>query len=213
MTDAFPLAIERILVYNRTNEGRTIALESRERYAMKKMSKMAGGVLGSVCEIVVGILLLVNPTGFTAGIIIALGVLLAVLGVLGIVRYFRTEPVRAALEQQLIRGLLMLLLGLFCIFNARWFIATFPVLTMLYGVGLLVVGVAKVQWTVDILRVKVGRWYLPGISALVSLVCAAIILFNPFASTVALWVFIGVALIVEAVVDLLAILWDRLRGA
>ena len=36
---------------------------------------------------------------------------------------------------------------------------------------------------------------------------------NPFASTVALWVFIGVALIVEAVVDLLAILWDRLRGA
>ena len=119
----------------------------------------------------------------------------------------------AALEQQLIRGLLMLLLGLFCIFNARWFIATFPVLTMLYGVGLLVVGVAKVQWTVDILRVKVGRWYLPGISALVSLVCAAIILFNPFASTVALWVFIGVALIVEAAVDLLAILWDRLRGA
>ena len=212
MTDAFPLAIERILVYNRTNEGRSIAPESRERYAMKKMSKMAGGVLGSVCEIVVGILLLVNPTGFTAGIIIALGVLLAVLGVLGIVRYFRTEPVRAALEQQLIRGLLMLLLGLFCIFNARWFIATFPVLTMLYGVGLLVVGVAKVQWTVDILRVKVGRWYLPGISALVTLVCAAVILLNPFASTVALWVFIGVALIVEAMVDLLAILWDRLRG-
>ena len=84
---------------------------------------------------------------------------------------------------------------------------------MLYGVGLLVMGVVKVQWTVDILRVKVGRWYLPGISALVSLVCAAVILLNPFASMVALWVFIGVALIVEAVVDLLAILWDRLRGA
>lgn len=180
---------------------------------MKKMGKTAGGILGSVCEIVVGVLLLVNPTGFTVGIIIALGVLLSVLGVLGVVRYFRTEPVRAALEQQLIRGLLMLLLGLFCIFNARWFIATFPVLTMLYGVGLLVVGVAKVQWTVDILRVKAGRWYLPGISALVTLVCAAVILLNPFASTVALWVFIGVALIVEAVVDLLAILWDRLRGA
>ena len=180
---------------------------------MKKMGKTAGGILGSVCEIVVGVLLLVNPTGFTAGIIIALGVLLSVLGVLGVVRYFRTDPVRAALERQLIHGLLMLLVGLFCIFNARWFIATFPVLTMLYGVALLVVGVVKVQWTVDILRVRAGRWYLPGISALVTLVCAAVIMLNPFASTVALWVFIGVALIVEAAVDLLAILWDRLRGA
>ena len=180
---------------------------------MKKMGKTAGGVLGSICEIAVGILLLVNPTGFTAGIIMALGVLLSALGVLGVVRYFRTEPVRAALEQHLIRGLLMLLGGLFCIFNARLIINTFPVLTVLYGVGLLVMGVVKVQWTVDILRVKVGRWYLPGISALVSLVCAAVILLNPFASMVALWVFIGVALIVEAVVDLLAILWDRLRGA
>ena len=180
---------------------------------MKKMGKTAGGVLGSICEIAVGILLLVNPTGFTAGIIMALGVLLSALGVLGVVRYFRTEPVRAALEQHLIRGLLMLLGGLFCIFNTRLIIDTFPVLTMLYGVGLLVMGVVKVQWTVDILRVKVGRWYLPGISALVSLVCAAVILLNPFASMVALWVFIGVALIVEAVVDLLAILWDRLRGA
>ena len=197
---AFPLAIERTLVYNRTIEGAThrpgIKGEIQDEEDGQNSRRRPG-----------------QRTSFTAGIIIALGVLLAVLGVLGIVRYFRTEPVRAALEQQLIRGLLMLLLGLFCIFNARWFIATFPVLTMLYGVGLLVVGVAKVQWTVDILRVKVGRWYLPGISALVSLVCAAIILLNPFASTVALWVFIGVALIVEAVVDLLAILWDRLRGA
>ena len=131
--------------------------------------------------------------------------LLAVLGVLGIVRYFRTEPVRAALEQQLIRGLLMLLLGLFCIFNARWFIATFPVLTMLYGVGLLAVGVAKVQWTVAILCVKVGGWYLPGVSAVVTLVCAVGLLLNlclPWRVGVN-----RVALIVEAVVDLLAISW------
>ena len=173
------------------------------------MSKMAGGVLGSVCEIVVGILLLVNPTGFTAGIIIALGVLLAVLGVLGIVRYFRTEPVRAALEQQLIRGLLMLLLGLFCIFNARWFIATFPILTILYGIGTLIAGIAKVQWTIDRIRLKMRRWFWTAISAVLTIACAVVILCNPFSSTAVLWIFIAVILIVEAVIDIIAAIFTK----
>ena len=126
-----------------------------------------------------------------------------VMAVLAVVSWFLVFVVGLSSGILCIPAAILGFFGLFIIF----------VDSVSYGVGLLVVGVAKVQWTVDILRVKVGRWYLPGISALVSLVCAAIILFNPFASTVALWVFIGVALIAEAVVDLLAILWDRLRGA
>lgn len=43
---------------------------------MKAIKENAGSLILSLAEIAVGILLLVNPVGFTAGIIIAAGVLL-----------------------------------------------------------------------------------------------------------------------------------------
>ena len=33
--------------------------------------------------------------------------------------------------------------GAFCAFNSRWFIATFPVITLIYGVIILVAGIRK----------------------------------------------------------------------
>ena len=44
--------------------------------------------------------------------------------------------------------------GLFCMFRSGWFIAAFPVLTMLYGVATLVTAFGKLQWTADLLRLK-----------------------------------------------------------
>ena len=39
-------------------------------------------------------------------------------------------------------------------FRSGWFIAAFPVLTMLYGVATLVTAFGKLQWTADLLRLK-----------------------------------------------------------
>jgi len=46
----------------------------------------------------VGILLLVNPIGFTVWIFIVLGIVLLVVGLMEIVSYFRTELVSAFLR-------------------------------------------------------------------------------------------------------------------
>ena len=50
----------------------------------------------SIAEVIIGILLLVNPIGFTSGIIIAFGIVLMIMGIHKTVKYFRTEPVKAA---------------------------------------------------------------------------------------------------------------------
>ena len=86
----------------------------------------------SLVEVIIGILLLVNPIGFTSGIIIAFGIVLMIMGIHKTVKYFRTEPEQAAVSQILVKGLLTLLAGAFCAFNSRWFIVTFPVLTLVY---------------------------------------------------------------------------------
>ena len=157
----------------------------------------------SIAEVIIGILLLVNPIGFTSGIIIAFGVVLMIMGIHKTVKYFRTEPEEAAVSQILVKGLLMLLAGAFCAFNSHWFIATFPVLTLVYGVVVLITGITKVQWTIDIIRMKRSKWFWAAISAAISIVCGVVIITSPFSTTAVLWMFIGISLIVEAVFDMI----------
>ena len=157
----------------------------------------------SLVEVIIGILLLVNPIGFTSGIIIAFGIVLMIMGISTTIKYFRTEPEEAAVSQILVKGLLMLLAGAFCAFNSHWFIATFPVLTLVYGVVILITGITKVQWTIDIIRMKRSKWFWAAISAAISIVCGVVIITSPFSTTAVLWMFIGISLIVEAVFDMI----------
>ena len=156
----------------------------------------------SLAEIVIGILLLVNPVGFTSGIIVAFGFVLMIMGIGTTIKYFRTAPEEAAVSQILMKGLLELLGGAFCAFNSHWFIATFPVLTLVYGVVILVTGITKLQWTVDIIRMKRSKWLWMAISAAISIVCGITVITNPFSTTTVLWMFIGISLIVDAVFDM-----------
>ena len=157
----------------------------------------------SLVELIIGILLLINPIGFTSGIIIAFGIVLMIMGISKTIQYFRTEPEEAAVSQILVKGLLMLLAGAFCAFNSHWFIATFPVLTLVYGVVILITGITKVQWTIDIIRMKRSKWFWVAISAAISIVCGVVIITSPFSTTAVLWMFIGISLIVEAVFDMI----------
>lgn len=176
---------------------------------MKFLKKNIGSILICLLEILAGILLLINPAGFTAGIIIAAGAVLTVNGVLCIIRYFRMNPHAAAISQFLMKGLVLLLLGMFCMLRSGWFIVTFPILTMLYGIVILFTGLSKIQWTVDMIRLKRKKWGLAAISAAVSILCGVVILHNPFTSTAVLWMFAGGYLIVEAVFDLIVLFFDR----
>ena len=156
----------------------------------------------SLVEIIIGILLLINPVAFTSGIIVAFGVVLVVMGIGATIKYFCIEPEIAAGSQILVKGLLLLLCGAFCVCNSQWFLATFPVLTLVYGVVILITGIKKLQWTLDMIRLKRSKWFWVAISAAVSVLCGITIITSPFSSTAVLWMFIGISLIVEALLDM-----------
>lgn len=162
-----------------------------------------------ISEIVLGILLLVNPIGFTSGIIITLGVVMVCLGIGNIIRYFRKAPEVAAEKNDFAKGLIFILFGAFCVLKSQWFIATFPLLTVLYGILTLIMGISKIQQAVDMLRLNRKYWLIAVTNAVVTIIFSALILSNPFASTAILWTFIGVTLIIEAVIDLLTVIFGR----
>lgn len=174
---------------------------------MTKINSGLSNLLMSLFEILVGILLFINPIGFTSGIIIAFGIVILIMGIVKIIKYFRADIEEAAQNKNLEKGVLLTIAGLFCAFKSNWFIATFPVITVLYGVLILVTGIAKLQKSVDMMRAKQKHWEIALIGAILTLVFALLIVFNPFTTTAFLWSFIGISLIIEAVIDVLTFIF------
>ncbi len=180
---------------------------------MKFLKNHFAGIGMFLLEILVGVLLLINPVGFTSGIIIGAGLVLILLGIACVIKYFRAEPEEAAKSQNLMKGLIALLAGLFCALRSEWFVVTFPVITLIYGVVILITGLGKVQWTVDILRQKKPKWFLGALSALVSITCGLVIITAPFSTTAVLWMFTGIGLIVDACFDIVALIFTNKKPA
>ena len=175
---------------------------------MKRVTQRISGILLCAVELLVGILLLIDPSGLTSGMILAAGILLLLAGLWQMIRYFLMKPEDAAQRQLLFRGLCAMLAGGFAALHVEWILSVFPFLTMLYGLCVLLIGLRRIQWTVDMIRLNMRRWYWPAIGALLSLAVAAVILLNPFGTTVAMWTFTGIALIAEAVVDILTLVFE-----
>ncbi|MCD8089875.1 MAG: DUF308 domain-containing protein [Clostridiales bacterium] len=156
-------------------------------------------------ECVLGIILLVDPVGVTKAIIITAGILCLIYAVINIVYYFKLEPLTASLRQCLFKGLLAAVFGGFCLWRSEWFIATFPIFTIIYGIGILIAGLFKLQAAVDLMRFK-QKWGIVCLSAVISIIFAAVILINPFVSTAALWMFVGISLVLASIIDLVSLI-------
>lgn len=84
---------------------------------MYKFNRRKGNLLTCIAELLIGILLFINPVGFTSGIIIMLGVILAGSGIVNLFGYFRAAPEDAAEQGGLAKGLGLLLAGTFACFD------------------------------------------------------------------------------------------------
>ena len=179
---------------------------------MNAIKENVESLLLPVAELLIGILLLVNPVGFTAGIVIAVGALLLACGLRMIVRYVTADPCTAQQEQYLARGLGMAVLGCFCALQSRWVIAAFPVLTVLYGAAILFTGLCRTQTAIDMIRMDRPNWGWTALNAGLSILFAVLIFMNPFSTTIALWTFTAITLIVEAVLDIICFILAIRKG-
>lgn len=163
-----------------------------------------GKFILALCELGCGILLLIDHIGFTTVILNAIGAILLVAGLIGVINYFRTPAETAWQHQGFAKGVIGMLLGGFMIFGSMLIIAAFPLLTVLYGVGILTTGVFKLEWTIDMLRLKRRGWWITGITALISVACAAVMIGDPWGMTLAVWTFSSISMIVSALGDIIA---------
>ncbi len=174
---------------------------------MKKIKNNAANLALSLCEIILGVVLLAKPVDFINGIVVIFGIVIAVSGIFNIISYFRSPPKQAVLGTKLSEGIIALAVGIFCVFNPGWITATLSVVAVIYGIIVLLTGVVKIQWTVDLARMKDRSWKFALISSLVSVVAGVIIVCNPFTTVSVAGVVAGLVLVVEGVLDIIAVVF------
>lgn len=174
---------------------------------MKKfLSSKIGNILLCVAEIVVGVLLLINPDKVTSAFVICAGAAMILGGVVCCTLYFVGEAEAMVIKQLLFKGLLLIILGILCVTQYGVLLAALPFVTWVYAIAMLILAAYKVQCTVDILRLSGIRWYFPAISAALAVVLALFILLNPNTAMNVVWGFMGVSIILEAALEIATII-------
>ena len=155
--------------------------------------------------LVVGILLLINPVLYAIAILKIAGGLLALLGIYDLVKYFKAPPEVAAKGSAFFSGVIMITVGIIFLVRGDTLMETFPILAVVYGAFQIVLGYSKLQKAVDALRLKMPLWWLKAICAGISLLFGYIIVFNPDMTWIGIWVFTGITMIIEAVLDTISL--------
>ena len=167
---------------------------------MKAFMQKINQVVMIAMELILGIVILFKPLEFNNGIIVVMGILLCFVGVVDSVSYFRTDVTIGAIEHSLTKGILGLLCGIFIIMVTDKLASYLPTV---YGLIILVAGVSKIQTSLDMFRMKKKHGDVVIVSAGISIILAVLIFVNPFftANGTNFYLFIAIALIIEAVMD------------
>ena len=165
---------------------------------MKKFLKNSNSGIISLIEIIVGVLLLINHNAVISYFMIIAGAILAVSGVVSLIKYFIAKPDEAK-RGSLTGALVSLSIGIFLIICNSFIHELVHYVTLIIGAAILYIGYQKLENAVEKIRKK--QFFLVSlVSALITIVIAALVIFKVVEAIV--WIFIGVALIVEAAIDL-----------
>lgn len=155
---------------------------------------------------VCGLLLLLWPNLALTIANYALAATLCVVALVMIASYIRGEALEGMLNYGLAKGLILLLIGIVLMIRSDILIAILP---FLWGVAMIAGGFAKVQVAFDLNRVSRERWWLMLLGALLSFVLGVIAVTRPVFLANVITQFIGASLLLEALLDVVALCMIR----
>ena len=172
---------------------------SKNLKTVKKEIIIINGVM-----IVLGLLISIFPETSRSVIGYVVGAVLAVLGLIRMIMYFTESKFEIVGSFSLVQGSVLLIFGIYFLVKPE-FLAT--IMTAIFAVILLVGGVMKIQYAVDLLRFKVGYWWIELIFAALMITLGIITFANPFEAEKALMIYIGISLAVNGILDIISILY------
>ena len=181
-----------------------------ERFTRKQQGFDWSALVAALAVLVIGIIILIWPAASSRVLVYVIAGAIGITGLIRIVLYLaHREDFSPFSFGGLAFGLSLLSLGIFLLAKPDVLIFILP--TAL-GCVLIFSGFGSLQRALDLLRLKIRRWYIPLIFALVSLICGFIALIDPFDAAQVLMLFLGFSLCGEAVLLLVSLFLFRGEG-
>ena len=159
-------------------------------------------VIVSLLVIAVGLLFVLNPGTSGTMICYIVGAVLCISGLVRFVTYFLGDFRQSFGSFDLVWGAALLLCGGYILIRPG---LLYGILTTAFGFFLVVDGVLKLQYAIDLYRMHAKGWWSVLAVAILMAVLSVVVLFNPFATMVTLMTFLGSTLIADGIMDLVSI--------
>ena len=145
--------------------------------------------------ILLGLLFILTPQTSADVICYVAGILLLASGIAAVISYLASG--RLFGSYALVSGIVLLVCGVFCLLRPE---IIQGLLTVLFGVFLVIDGMMTLQDGVDCARARLAGWWVPALLGTVTIALGCVVLFGKFDSIMLL---AGISLIVDGVFDLL----------
>lgn len=173
---------------------------------MKSLKVNIPIILLILFEVAVGILLLVDPEGFTRMIIILFGIILLAIGITYLLRYLHGKKENINDLLSLTVAVVALAIGAICTFCSGAIIGLITAMAIIYGVILIISGIYKIN---NYFMIKKAQFPISAVSAasgVLAVILGVVIVVYPKNAAFSVWQLAGIVLIIEAVIDFLSII-------
>lgn len=156
-------------------------------------------LISSAVILVLGLLLFFKSSATLMGISYVLGGIIIAIGVLAIIKFISNDHSDVSNQLNIIYGIICIISGIFFIEKPEVIGSIIP---LVMGVGIIISSSLKIQQSFNFKNMNSSYFFLSFLTALLSLICGVILLFNPFKGAVLITRIIGIFLVIYAALDI-----------
>lgn len=156
-------------------------------------------LISSAVILVLGLLLFFKSSVTLMGISYIFGGLIIAIGVLAIIRFISNDHSDISNQLNIIYGIICIISGIFFIEKPEIIGSIIPVVM---GIGIIISSSLKIQQSFNLKSLNSSYFFWSFVTALLSLICGVVLLFNPFKGAVIITKVIGIFLAIYAILDI-----------
>lgn len=156
-------------------------------------------ILISALLIIVAIFLIAKPGIALSTVVTLFAIVFLVDGIINIIAYMMEDAEIRAFSNELMMGILLVILGFIILLNQPLFISILPIMI---GIWIFIKSIMKFQLAINLKSAVAERWGLLLVSSILMGILGVLIIANPFEAIFTLTRFIGIMMLVAEVINI-----------
>lgn len=168
---------------------------------MERYLRKYGGIsiILSMILAILALFLIFRPEASITIVMRIIAIILLITGIVHVISYFSSSKEFKSISIELIEGIISIILGIIILVNP---IAITSLLPIIIGCWILIQSIFRMQIAFNLKAADSSNWKVVLLLSILNLILGIVILFNPFASLVAITTICGIMLLVTEIINI-----------